>query len=76
MEELPTFLLADNSSYNYYFYVIHTEYPRFILNVINDNVHWLEEFNKEDKHVLESESESLIKSAFDFYDSEINSIDK
>ena len=76
MEELPKFLLADNSSYNYYFYVIHTEYPRFILNVINDNVYWLEEFNKEDKHVLESESESLIKSAFDFYDSEINSIDK
>ena len=76
MEELPKFLLADNSSHNYYFYVIHTEYPRFILNVINDNVHWLEEFNKEDKHVLESESESLIKSAFDFYDSEINSIDK
>ena len=76
MEELPKFLLADNSSYNYYFYVIHTEYPRFILNVINDNIHWLEEFDKEDKHVLESESESLIKSAFDFYDSEINSIDK
>ena len=76
MEELPKFLLADNSSYNYYFYVIHTEYPRFILNVINDNLHWLEEFDKEDKDVLESESESLIKSAFDFYDSEINSIDK
>ena len=76
MQELPKFLLADNSSYNYHFYVIHTEYPRFILNVINDNIHWLEEFDKEDKHLLESESESLIKSAFDFYDSEINSIDK
>ena len=57
MEELPKFLLADNSSYNYHFYVIHTEYPRFILNVINDNLHWLEEFDKEDKDVLESESE-------------------
>ena len=28
------------------------------------------------KNVLESETESLIKLAFDFYDSEINSIDK
>ena len=36
----------------------------------------MEEFDKEDKDVLESELESLIKSAFDFYDSEINSIDK
>ena len=76
MEGLPKFLLADNSSYNDNLYVIHTEYPRFILNVVNDNMHWLEEFDKEDKYVLESESESLIKSAFDFYDSEINSIDK
>ena len=74
MEELPKFLLADSSSYNKYLYVIHTEYPRFILNVINDNMHWLEEFDKEDKDVLETESELLIKKAFDFYDSEINSI--
>ena len=76
MEGLPKFLLADNSSYNDNLYVIHTEYPRFILNVVNDNMHWLEEFDKEDKNILESEAESLIKSAFDFYDSEINSIDK
>ena len=76
MEGLPKFLLADNSSYNDNLYVIHTEYPRFILNVVNDNMHWLEEFDKEDKYVLESESESLIKAAFDFYDSEINSIGK
>ena len=74
MEELPKFLLADSSSYNDRLYVIHTEYPRFILNVINDNMHWLEEFDKEDKDVLETESELLIKKAFDFYDSEINSI--
>ena len=76
MEELPKFLLADNSSYNYHFYVIHTEYPRFILNVVNDNMHWLEEFDEEDKNVLESESEFLIKKALDFYDSEINSMGK
>lgn len=76
MEELPKFLLADSSSYNDRLYVIHTEYPRFILNVVNDNMHWLEEFDEEDKNVLESESEFLIKKALDFYDSEINSMGK
>ena len=76
MEELPKFLLADSSSYNDHLYVIHTEYPRFILNVVNDNMHWLEEFDEEDKNVLESESEFLIKKALDFYDSEINSMGK
>ena len=74
MEELPKFLLADNSSYDDNLFVVHTEYPRFILNVVNDNLHWFEEFDIDDKSMLEIESELLIKEAFDFYDSEINSI--
>ena len=74
MEELPKFLLADNSSYDDNLFVVHTEYPRFILNVINDDLHWLEEFDRDDKSKLQIESELLIKKAFDFYDSEIKSI--
>ena len=74
MKELPKFLLADNSSYDDNLFVVHTEYPRFILNVINDDLHWLEEFDIDDKSMLQIESELLIKEAFDFYDSEIKSI--
>ena len=74
MEELPKFLLADNSSYDDNLFVVHTEYPRFILNVVNDDLHWFEEFDIDDKSMLEIESELLIKEAFDFYDSEIKSI--
>lgn len=74
MEELPKFLLADNSLYDDNLFVVHTEYPRFILNVVNDDLHWFEEFDIDDKSMLEIESELLIKEAFDFYDSEINSI--
>ena len=46
--ELPKFLIADNSSFKDDLFIVHTEYPRFILNVSNDEVHWLEEFDKED----------------------------
>jgi hypothetical protein len=54
---------------------VHTEYPRFILNVTNDEVHWLEEFDKEDEANLEEESTSLIEAAFAFYDAEMESLD-
>ena len=69
--ELPKFLLADNSSLQNVFFIIHTEYPRFIINITNDEVHWLEDFNKKDEKILYSESEKLIGEAFNFYDKEM-----
>ena len=38
--ELPKFLIADNSELEEALFVIHTEYPRFILNVYNQNCWW------------------------------------
>ena len=73
--ELPKFLIADNSSFKDDLFIVHTEYPRFILNVSNDEVHWLEEFDKEDQTVLEAESKPLIESAFSFYDTEMESLE-
>ena len=66
--ELPKFLIADNSELEEALFVVHTEYPRFILNVLNDDVHWFEEFDKEDEKALKSESHLLIEAAFEFYD--------
>tara|TARA_A100001015_G_scaffold290890_1_gene364441 strand:- start:3507 stop:3731 length:225 start_codon:yes stop_codon:yes gene_type:complete len=73
--ELPKFLIADNSTLKEDLFIVHTEYPRFILNVSNDEVHWLEEFEKDDEESLTSESEILIKAAFAFYDREIKSLE-
>ena len=73
--ELPKFLIADNSSLKDDLFIVHTEYPRFILNVSNDEIHWLEEFEKEDQAELEAESENLIEAAFAFYDKEIESLE-
>lgn len=70
--EFPKFLLGDNTDYPEAIFVIHTEFPRFIINLQNDEVEWLEEFDKEDQKELESEAESLFKAANDFYDREID----
>ena len=47
--ELPKFLIADNSSLQNVIFIIHTEYPRFIINISNDEVYWLEDFDKKDE---------------------------
>lgn len=73
--ELPKFLIADNSDFEDDLYVIHTEYPRFILNVANDEVHWMEEFDSEDEKDLKSESENLLEQAFAFFDREIDKME-
>ena len=73
--DLPKFLIADNSSRKDDLFVVHTEYPRFVLNISNDEVHWLEEFDKEDESSLVSESKSLIESALAFFDSEMKSLE-
>ena len=73
--DLPKFLIADNSSLKDDLFVVHTDYPRFVLNISNDEVHWLEEFDKEDKSSLASESKSLIELALAFFDSEMKSLE-
>ena len=72
--ELPKFLLADNTSLQNVIFIIHTEYPRFIMNVTNDEDHWLEDFDKKDEEILNFESEQLINDALSFYDNEIGLI--
>ncbi len=70
--ELPKFLLGDNTDFPEGIYIVHTEYPRFIINLENDDVEWLEEFSKDDEDELESEAENLIKAATAFYDREVS----
>jgi hypothetical protein len=69
--ELPKFILGDNTDYPDAIYVIHTEFPRFIINLENDEVEWLEDFDEHDQKELETEAESLIEQANAFYDREV-----
>jgi len=68
---LPKFILGDNTNYPNAIYVIHTEFPRFIINLEDDEVEWFEDFDEEDEKELQAETENMIKLASEFYDSEI-----
>ncbi|MDA9360636.1 MAG: hypothetical protein C7M88_04655 [Candidatus Arcticimaribacter sp.] len=73
--EVPKFLIADSSTLQDEIFVLHTEYPRFLLNVSNDEILWLEEFGKEDQDELEKITEELIEEALAFFDTEIESLE-
>ncbi len=73
--ELPKFLLADNTDYPTAIFIVHTEFPRFVLNLENDEVEWLEEFSDEDREELETEAARLIEEATAFYDREVSRYD-
>lgn len=68
---LPKFILGDNAAYPNAIFVIHTEFPRFIINLENDELEWFESFDSEDQKELELEAENAIKLATVFYDNEI-----
>ena len=72
--ELPKFLIADNPSVQNIIFIIHTEYPRFSMNITNDEGNWLEDFDKKDEEILDSRAEQLINEALSFYDKEIGLI--
>lgn len=73
--ELPKFILGDNTDHPEAIYIIHTEFPRFIINLEDDEVEWLEEFDQHDEKELEAEMENYIKEATDFYDREVERYD-
>jgi hypothetical protein len=73
---LPKFILGDNTAYPNAIFVIHTEFPRFIINLENDEVEWFEDFDAEDQKELEHETENAIKDATAFYDAEIAKYDE
>ncbi|SHI66425.1 hypothetical protein [Flavobacterium terrae] len=74
--ELPKFVLADNSDFPDDIFIIHLEYPRFLINLKDDSVEFIEELDDEDEQELESEMEHLITLAGEFYDREMERYDE
>ena len=73
---IPKFILGDNTEFPNAIYVVHTEFPRFIINLENDEVEWFEDFDAEDQEELETETENAIKEATAFYDNEVAKYDE
>ena len=70
--ELPKFLLGDNTDFPDDIFIVHLDYPRFIINLKDDEVEFLEEAEDLDEAELNQEMESLIEKANAFYDREIS----
>ena len=73
--ELPKFILGDNTDFDNAIFVIHTEFPRFVINLENDEIEWFEDFDAQDEKELLSEMENLIEEASKFYDREVSRYD-
>lgn len=68
---LPKFILGDSFEFPEAIFVIHTEFPRFVINLENDELEWLEDFDQQDEKELQSEAQNAIQQATSFYDLEV-----
>lgn len=68
---LPKFLLGENTDCKEDIFVIHTEYPRFVINLVDDEIEWFEDFDGADQDELETQVAVLIEEATEFYDREM-----
>lgn len=69
--ELPKFLMGDNTDHQDDIFIVHTDYPRFIINLVDDEIEWLESFERTDEETLAVEVAVLIEEASAFYDREM-----
>ncbi|MDG2193978.1 MAG: hypothetical protein P8K77_03805 [Polaribacter sp.] len=68
---LPKFLLADNSNHPDDIFVLHTEFPRFLINLKDDTVEWFEDLSGENEEDIAVELAGLMDKAGAFYDTEM-----
>ena len=74
--ELPKFLVADNSEFPEKIFILHTEYPRFLLDVETDDIEWFEDISEEEENdEFDTEVANLIEEALDFYDQEMSQLE-
>ena len=69
--DFPKFLVADNTDLQDAVFIVHTEFPAFILNLGNDEVKWLDDITDESEGDLTKTLEGLIAEAEDFYNREV-----
>jgi hypothetical protein len=69
--DFPKFLVADNTDLPDAVYIVHTEFPAFILNLENDDIKWLDDIGDESEGDLTKILEGLIAEAEVFYTREV-----
>jgi hypothetical protein len=74
--QLPKFLLGDNTDCPDDIFIIHLDFPRFIINLKDDEVELLDETDELSDAELETEMTTLIEDASMFYDREVKRYDE
>ncbi len=74
--QLPKFLLGDNTDCPDDIFIIHLDFPRFIINLKDDEVELLDETDELTDAELQTEMTVLIEEAGLFYDREVNRYDE
>ncbi len=67
---LPKFLIGDNTDYPEDIFIVHTEYPQFIINLKDDGIEWLDDIQGDESELANLITE-LIDQASTFYDREV-----
>ncbi len=68
---MPKFLLADNIDFPEDIFVLHTEFPRFLINLKDDETEWFEDLSGESEEDIAGEVSNLIDLASQFYDEQM-----
>jgi len=69
--QIPKFLMGDHSNHPDAIFVIHTDFPRFIINLVDDEIIWQEDLKDIDQQALSEELMNLIEEASQFYDEQV-----
>jgi len=67
---LPRFVLADNTDFPDDIFVIHLDYPRFIINLRDDQMEFMEEIDPLEEEELANQTKKLVEEAILFYERE------
>ncbi len=68
---LPKFVLADNTDFPNDIFIIHLDFPRFLINLATDEIEFLEDIDESEEEEITNEMEKLIEAAGAFYDREM-----
>ncbi len=72
---LPKFLLADNSNFPDDIFVLHTEFPRFLINLKDDTIDWYDDLIGTDENEMANEVAILMDAAGEFYNDEMKQLE-
>lgn len=69
--ELPKFMIADHSDFENDIFILHTEFPRFMVNLVSEDIEWFDDVSGEKEEEIAAELEKLVIEADKFYQSEV-----